>query len=417
MASTKLVELREEVATKRAALFKMFEDHPERDFSAEQVEDIRAKNKELGDLGAKLEQMQEVEGIAEQVAEAEGKGRETKGTLVLPKPGERVDEHGRALAMKSLGTLFVESDAFTKYDKSAQRSPTVELQAKDVLGYESKATLDTVAWPVYPQYLPGVQVQYPLRRPVVADLIPQGVTSAQQIVYMEETTVTNNAAAVAEGAIKPESALGFTQRNAQVRKLATVLPVTDELLQDQPGAQAYVDGRLRVFMALTEESQLVSGNGTAPNLLGIMNTPGIQTIARDAAGGEPAPDAVYRAMTAIRVTAFLEPNGIIFHPNDWRDIRLLRTADGIYIWGSPADTAPERIWGMNIVQTTVIPENTAIVAAFDTASQIFRKQEIAFSISDQHSDFFIRNMLMLRVEERLAFVIYRPSAFATVTGI
>lgn len=417
MASTKLVELREEVAAKRGELFKLFEDHPDRDFDGEQVEEIRRRNKDLTDLSKKLETMQETEGILEQVAEAEGKARETKGNgLVLPS-AQQAGPDGRALAAKSLGALFVESDAFTKYDASAKRSPTIELQTKQVLGFEQKATLDTTAWPVFPQYLPGVQVQAPLRRPVVADLIPQGVTAAQQIVYMEETTVTNNAAAVAEGAIKPESALGFTQRNAQVRKLATVLPVTDELLQDQPGAQAYVDGRLRVFMALTEESQLVSGNGVAPNLLGVMNTPGIQVVARDAAGGEPAPDAIYRAMTAIRVTAFLEPTGIIMHPNDWRDIRLLRTADGIYIWGSPADTAPERIWGMNIVQTTVMTENTAIVAAFDTASQIFRKQEIAFSISDQHSDFFIRNMLMLRVEERLAFVIYRPSAFATVTGI
>jgi len=251
----------------------------------------------------------------------------------------------------------------------------------------------------------------------VADMIPQGETAGNQIVYMEETTVTNAAAAVAEGGTKPESALGFTQRNAQVRKLATVLPVTDELLQDQPAAQAYVDGRLRIFMQLTEESQLVSGSGVAPNLQGILNTPNILNVTRDSTNSEPGPDAVYRAMTLIRTTAFLEPTGIIFHPNDWRNIRLLRTNDGIYIWGSPADQAPERIWGMNIVQTTVQPQGQAIVGAFDTAMQIFRKQDIAFSISDQHADFFIRNMLMLRVEERLAAVVYRPAAFSTVSNL
>jgi HK97 family phage major capsid protein len=122
-------------------------------------------------------------------------------------------------------------------------------------------------------------------------------------------------------------------------------------------------------------------------------------------------------MTLIQINSFLDPSGVVIHPTDWQDIRLLRTTDGIYIWGSPADTGPERIWGLPVVKTTAATLNTAIVAAFDTAMQIFRRNEVSFAISDSHNDFCIKHQLMLRVEERLAFPVYRPQAICLVTGI
>jgi HK97 family phage major capsid protein len=122
-------------------------------------------------------------------------------------------------------------------------------------------------------------------------------------------------------------------------------------------------------------------------------------------------------MVKIETTAFLPPDGIVIHPLDWQDIRLLRTADGIYIWGEPMDPGPERIWGLPAVVTTAMTQNTALVGAFQTASQTFRRADVTFAISSEHSDFFIRNQLMLRIEERLALVVYRPPAFCTVTGI
>ena len=163
-----------------------------------------------------------------------------------------------------------------------------------------------------------------------------------------------------------------------------------------------------------EELQILLGDGTPPNISGIQDRTGIQTQAK---GADPTPDAVYKAMTKIRAVGFAEPTAAVFHPNDWQDIRLLRTVDGIYIWGSPADAGAERIWGLEVRQTTAQTENTGLVGAFRPFAQIFRRTGIELAVSDSHDNFFIYNKLAVRAEERVALAVYRPSAFCTVTGL
>ena len=90
---------------------------------------------------------------------------------------------------------------------------------------------------------------------------------------------------------------------------------------------------------------MLVGDGSAPNLKGINNVSGILT---QALGGDTVPDAVYKGLRQVRVTGRAMPNIIYAHPNDWESIRLLRTADGIYIWGSPAEAGVQRIWGVTV---------------------------------------------------------------------
>src|SRR5262249_3527123 len=127
---------------------------------------------------------------------------------------------------------------------------------------------------VVPDVQPGI-IPLPTRKIVVADLLAPGTTTSNAVTFMEETTFTNAAAPVAEGTAKPESALVFTQKTESVRKLAHWLPVTDEILEDVAQLTSYINQRLRLGVQLAEDDQLLNGNGTAPNLLGLLNRTGL----------------------------------------------------------------------------------------------------------------------------------------------
>jgi HK97 family phage major capsid protein len=242
----------------------------------------------------------------------------------------------------------------------------------------------------------------------------QRTTNSSSVTYMEETTFTNAAAETAEGSAKPESALDFTERTDTVRKIATWIPATDELLNDVPLLDSYIRQRLAFMVEKRRETQLLVGDGTAPNISGITDRSGIQTQAK---GADPTPDAFYKAMVLIMTTGDADPTAIVMHPNDWQDVRLLRTTDGIYIWGSPADSGPERMWGLPVRVTTGMTENTGLVGAFRPHAMFIRRSGITITVSTEHSTYFTENKIAILAEERATLACFRPAAFATVTGI
>jgi HK97 family phage major capsid protein len=397
-------ELGAQLAAKRTELNEAFKGYP--DIPAERVETIRQLNDEATDLAKKYEgavALEEMKGRND--AAIKEYERPANGSA-LPTPhykGGRQEQE-----QKDLGAHLRESASYEAFRNGQAKTAVIDLPGADF-----KTLLALTDYNNQPTRLPEIVMPAQETR-TIADLMLQGRTSNNTITYMEETTFTNSAAAVAEGGTKPESALGFTERTENVRKIATWIPATSELLADVPMMESYIRGRLGFMIERTEEAQILSGNGTAPNISGILDRPTIQTQAK---GSDPTPDAVYKAMTKIRTIAFAEPTAAIFHPNDWQDIRLLRTADGIYIWGSPADAGPERIWGLTVRQTTAMTENTALVGAFRPHAQIFRREGLTITISTEHSTYFVENKVAILAESRLALAVYRPTAFCTVTGI
>jgi HK97 family phage major capsid protein len=97
---------------------------------------------------------------------------------------------------------------------------------------------------------------------------------------------------------------------------------------------------------------------------------------------------------------------------------LSKATDGTYLGASPFDapTTPT-LWGLPVVPMSGMTEGQALVGAFTTAAQLFLRGAIKVAISNSHADFFIKDLLALRAEVRAALHVYRPGAFALVTGI
>lgn len=414
--ATKVQELRGTLDERRQKLHEVFEQAGD-DFDMSKVTVLD------GDSAAKASQIKamndEMTDLAKQIEEQDGYAqiRDGLGDLeqLRPHPGHptatRGDRQQEKADTRSFGELVATSDAVRNYRGGAGPVQTFDLDPAATL-------LDTAnssaSW-APDTFRTGKLVDYALRTPRVVDLIPTVPTSAAAISYMEETTFTNAAVEVTEGSAKPEAALDFTLRTETVRKIAVWIPATDEQLADVPGLQAIVENRLGTMVKLRLDSQILVGDGTAPNLAGIEDDSrtGLQTQAK---GSDPTPDAIYKAMQKIRVNAFSEPSGVVLHPDDWTPIRLLSTADGVYIWGSPADAGPERIWGLRVIQTTAQTANTGLVGDFQQAA-LYLRQGIDVQVSTEHASYFVSNLIAIRAEMRAALAVYRPAAFCTVTGI
>lgn len=365
------------------------------------IDEIRAMKEKENDLG------KEVDRLAQAVKDLES----SKGEERDEKPGMKhrsgEEDAGGNEPAKSLGELFVKSTAYT--GRTGSIGPQSTLPVKDV-----KTLFQTSAgWA--PESLRTGKVVDIATRPVqVTDLFPTGRTSMASVVYMEETTFTNSAAETAEAGTYPESTLALTQRSVPVQKIATFLPVTDEQLEDVEGIQSYIDNRLMFMLRQRLDSQLLVGDGTPPNIRGVNNAANIQT---QALGADVTPDAIYKAMTLVRVTGRANPSGIVIHPTDWQDIKLLRSSDGIYIWGNPADNAPDRIWGVTVALSDAQTLNTAIVGDFAGYSELVLRRDVEVQVSNSHSTFFIEGKQAIRADMRVAAIYYRGTAFCKVTGI
>lgn len=319
-------------------------------------------------------------------------------------------------APKSLGEQFVASEAMTYLQRTSGKrigawsTPGVELMA---------TTLDTSTGSggklIVSDYQPGI-LPLLFKRLVIADLIAPGTTDSNSITYMKETTFTNAAAPTSEGAAKPESTLVFDQVTDSVRKIAHFLPVTEEMLEDVAQIRSYIDQRLRLGVELAEEDQLLNGNGTPPNLQGILNRSGLTTA--QARGTDSNADAVFKQITTIATAVFAQPTGIVMNPANWQTVQLTKNANGNYLGNGPWSPAqPAQLWGLPVAVTPTIASGTALVGDFRGSAQIFRKGGIRVEASNSHQDFFVKNLVAIRAEERLALAVYRPAAFGTVTGL
>lgn len=331
--------------------------------------------------------------------------------------GQPKADSGHARELRSMGTQFVNDPGLRAWIKSGGHqqqgmwnSPGVELQA---------TLLDTSGGSggplIVPDYRPGV-VPLLYRRPVVADLIAAGTTDSNAIIYMKELAATNAAAAVAEGTAKPESALSFVQATDPVVKIATWIPVTTEMLEDFPAMSSLIDARLRMFLSLAEEDQLLNGSGTAPNMRGIMNRLALAaTIAR---GADSNADAIFKQVSAIATNAFIQPDGWVMNPANWLTIQLTKNAAGNYLGTGPWAAAQQpMLWGIPGAITPAMVANTALVGAFATCAQFFRKGGVRAAMSNSHSTYFVENKVAVLIEERGALAVYREAAFGKVTGL
>ena len=259
----------------------------------------------------------------------------------------------------------------------------------------------------------------PSRDLFVRSLIPVRQADSDKVWFLRQSVATNNAAPVAAGADKPKSVYSVERIEQPVVTIAHISEAIGRaILSDESELVSFIDRQMTLGVLLAEEQQIISGNGTPPNLRGILSTPGIQTHTM---GTDSEADAIHKAITKVKLAAF-SPDGIAVHPNDWEQIRLSKTSgSGEYLAGDIVQADPDRLWGVRVITSPVLAENTAIVGDFGNGSVLWDREQarVTFTetgLSDSAGkELFQRNEVRFRAEERVAFGVTMPAAFVKVT--
>lgn len=387
----------------------------------EEFKSLVAKAEEVHTVVAGLERKGQLDAWLDSPATSEPAALVAAGGTEMMRPVE----------YKSLGQRFVESAEFKGHRDSGFMDKafliddielTAGVQYKDV----HSGSISAVTHPGFGSVYRAPMVQSPMLSWRVRDLFPQMSTNSVMIEFIEELgfvdQADNAAAPVPERdgdtfGLKPKSNIRFDIKTTPIRTLAHWVPASRNVLDDEPQLRGIIDTRLLYGLRLVEDEQLLLGDGTGQNLLGIFNTPGIQLFPSGAYTppvNETYVDAIRRAATRVMLAQY-DPTGVVVHPYDWERMELTKDTQGRYlVAGSVTDGASKRLWQMPVVATPACPEGTALLGAFGLGAQVFDRMQSNIRTADQHSDFFIRNAIVVLAEERLGLAVYRPASMVKV---
>ncbi|WP_148280405.1 phage major capsid protein [Sinorhizobium fredii] len=357
---------------------------------AKSGEELATSLKEKAD-----EALLKMNGLTEQVAELEQKMARNGGNSDDPQ--------------KSIGEQFTESESFKAFQDSkfAKSARGADLKVKATLTSLTTDAAGSVGDAIQNTRLPGV-LALPQRRMTVRDLLTPGRMDGNTLEYVKETGFTNNAAPVAEGALKPSSDIKLDLVTTSAKVIAHWMKASKQVLDDISQLRSMIDQRLLYGLAYVEEAQLLNGDGTGQNLHGII--PQATAYAAPITLTSPTSIDVMRLSMLQAALAEYPATGHVMNPIDWAWIETLKDGEGRYIIGNPQGMITPTLWGLPVVQTQAMTVDKFLTGAFRLGAQIFDRWDARIEAAYVDDD-FIRNLITILAEERLALAVYRPEAF------
>ena len=251
------------------------------------------------------------------------------------------------------------------------------------------------------------------RRLRLIDLIPSQPMSGQSFTYTQEQGSFDTAAETVEAAIKPAGDLQLADATVEAKTIAHWVKIPRPQLADVPALATVTQTRLTYGVMRRVENQIVAGDGTGENLLGILATSGIGDVVF--AAGEALSDLTLDGI----VTTLLsdaEPDAVVLNPVDWSSmLKTKASTSGVRLDSDGAFGAPPtEMWGLPAIPSKVMPVGSALVGSFGTGCTLFVREAVNLRISDADQDDFVRNRVTYLGEGRFGLMIQQPSAFCLV---
>lgn len=254
------------------------------------------------------------------------------------------------------------------------------------------------------------------RRPLmIADLFGSETISGNALTYyVESPTVEGGPSTVAEKGLKPLTSFGDpTPVTVALQKVGMHYKESAELIEDTPWLASSIDGRGMYLHELCVENTLLTW------LLGTSGL-GATTLA---AGTAIVADDIFKSMMKVQQATGFAADAVVLNPIDYQALRLSKDDNRQYLAGGPfygqygngtvAEQPP--LWGLRTVVTPAVAQGTSVVGAFKLGGSVIRRGGVIVNVANTNEDDFVKNLITILIEERLALAVRYPGAFDKIS--
>ena len=316
-------------------------------------------------------------------------------------------ESKKRMSFKSALKEAFEGGAIENLAKGNSRSASFEIKADMTTGADFTGEV------IPADRVPGYKFD-PTRPTHIRQLLAQGSTQSDVVRFVKESGYSNGAAATAEGATLTQSDFDMTAADANVRKIGTYFRISEEMLADTPQLTSYLSARAPEKLLEVEDTQILSGNGTAPNLSGII------TDATAFAAGDLADsvdnandfDVIVAALNQL-ANANYNADTILLNPSDFHKILLLKDSQNNYLKDQVYNGLQPVFMGVKVVLNTAISAGDFLIGNFGVGTQLWVRDGINVEFFREDGTNVRDGFVTVRVSERIALTNYLPNAFVT----
>lgn len=246
---------------------------------------------------------------------------------------------------------------------------------------------------------------------VIRDLFGAETISGSTLVYLVEGDIEGAPAATNEAAKKPQVHFADpTPKTVSLAKIAAFIKESDEYIHDYAFLASAINGRLLYQHGLVVQNKLVYD---------LSQTSGIQTDTTGWTSGTTATglaDLILKAAMDVQDQSGFAADGIVINPTDWYNLRIAKDGEYRYYGGGffGAQNVPN-LWGTPVCVSTAVNAGTIIVGAFKTCGSVVNSGGVSIEAVNTDQDDFVKNLMTIRCEERLALAVRRPKGFKILT--
>lgn len=261
------------------------------------------------------------------------------------------------------------------------------------------------------QMLPGILPAAP-RKLHIRSLLPTGVMSTSAVHYLQETGSEGSVNSWADNSgSKPQIDFDLTEEVAPSEFIAGYLRITRKALDDISAMRSYLQSRLLESYLDAEDNQLLNGNGTSPNLGGLITNAeaytGFRTI---------QVEKIIDSVAQIESNNH-SANGILLSPEQYYALLLTRSTTNEYTLpglGTVTQLNGQMfISGIPVFKSTAMTDSKYLVGDWAKGAQLFVRENPIVRFFEEDGTNVRENKITVRVEGRVALPIYYTDAFVT----